>query len=52
MTYYLSKVQFEVSNDDGKVKKKSRTYVVEAVSVTDAETKVHKYLKNKNKIKP
>jgi hypothetical protein len=46
MPYYLSKVQFEVSNDDGKVKKQSRTYVVEAVSVTDAETKVHQYLKN------
>jgi hypothetical protein len=46
MAFYISKVQFEISNNDGKIKKQSRTYVVEAVSVTDAETKLHGYLKN------
>jgi hypothetical protein len=46
MAFYVSKVQFEISNNDGKIKKQSRTYVVEAVSVTDAETKLHGYLKN------
>lgn len=46
MAFYISKVQFEIGNDNGKIKKQSRTYVVEAVSVTDAETKLHMYLKN------
>lgn len=46
MPFYISKVQFEIGNDNGKIKKQSRTYVVDAVSVTDAETKLHEYLKN------
>ncbi len=45
MAYYIAKVQFEIANDgNGKVKKKARTYVVDAVSITDAEVQVNKYL--------
>lgn len=45
MAYYIAKVQFEIANDgNGKVKKKVRTYVVDAVSITDAEVQVNKYL--------
>ena len=46
MAFYISKVQFEIGNDNGKIKKQSRAYVVQAVSVTDAEAKLHGYLKN------
>ena len=46
MGFYLAKVQFEITNEQGKVKKHNRTYVVDAVSVTDAEAMVNKYLKN------
>ena len=44
MAFYLAKVQFEITNDNGKVKKHSRSYKVNAVSVTDAEVQVNKYL--------
>lgn len=45
MSYYIAKVQFEITNDgNGKIKNKTRTYVVDAVSITDAEVKVNKYL--------
>ncbi len=44
MAFYLAKVQFEITNDNGKVKKHSRSYMVNAVSVTDAEVQVNKYL--------
>jgi len=46
MSYYMCKVTFEVVLDNGKVKKQGRSYVVSAVSVTDAEAKIHTYLKN------
>ena len=44
MAFYLAKVQFEITHDNGKVKKQSRSYMVNAVSVTDAEVQVNKYL--------
>ena len=44
MAFYLAKVQFEITHDNGKVKKQGRTYMVNAVSVTDAEVQVNKYL--------
>jgi hypothetical protein len=44
MAFYLAKVQFEITNDQGKVKRHNRTYMVDAVSVTDAEVQVNKYL--------
>lgn len=46
MAFYLSKVQFEVTNENGRVKKQTRQYMVDAVSVTDAEVQINKYLKN------
>ena len=46
MAFYLAKVQFEITNEQGKVKKHNRTYVVSAVSVTDAEVLVNRYLKD------
>lgn len=46
MSYYMCKVSFEIVLDNGKAKKQNRLYVVSAVSVTDAEAKVHEYLKN------
>lgn len=46
MAFYLAKVQFEVTNENGKVKKHNRSYVVNGVSVTDAEVQVNKYLRN------
>jgi hypothetical protein len=46
MAFYIAKVQFEIENDKGKVKKHMRTYIVNAVSVTDAEVQVNKYLKS------
>jgi hypothetical protein len=44
MAFYLTKIQFEISHENGKVKKQSRSYMVNAVSVTDAEVRVNKYL--------
>ena len=44
MAFYLTKIQFEISHENGKVKKQSRSYMVNAVSVTDAEVQVNKYL--------
>jgi len=46
MAFYISKVQFEFTGENGKVKKKNRIYVVDAVSVTDAEVKINEYLAN------
>ena len=45
MSFYIAKVQFEIENEKGKIKNQTRTYMVNAVSVTDAEVKIHKYLK-------
>jgi len=44
MSFYLAKVQFEFTAENGKVKKQTRSYMVNAVSVTDAEVQVNKYL--------
>lgn len=46
MAFYITKVQFEFTGENGKVKKKNRIYVVDAVSVTDAEVKINEYLVN------
>lgn len=46
MSYYMCKVAFEVVLDNGKVKKQGRSFVVDAVSVTDAEAKLHTFLKD------
>jgi hypothetical protein len=46
MNFYKCRVSFEVTLDNGKVKNQNREYVVSAVSVTDAEAKLHGFLKN------
>jgi hypothetical protein len=44
MQYYVAKVKFVTTDDNGRVKKSSREYLVEAVSIGDAEVIVHKCL--------
>jgi hypothetical protein len=44
MQYYIAKVKFVTTDDNGKVKKSGREYLVEAVSIGDAEVIVHKNL--------
>jgi len=46
--YYMARVQLEFENDNGQVKKKSETYLVNAESVTDAEAIVHAEFKDYN----
>jgi|TARA_Y100000385_G_C12985567_1_gene590444 hypothetical protein len=40
--FYQGKVKIEFENDKGKVQKINEVYLVEAVSVTDAEAKLYK----------
>lgn len=40
------KVEFEVDNGNGKIKKKSETYLVDALSVTEAEARVIEHFKS------
>ena len=40
--FYKGKVKIEFENDKGKVQKINEVYLVEAVSVTDAEAKLYK----------
>jgi hypothetical protein len=44
MQYYVAKVKFVTTDDNGRVKKSGREYLVEAVSIGDAEVIVHKNL--------
>ncbi len=37
--YYSVKIQIRLEDENGKIKKKSESYLVNAVSVTDAEAK-------------
>lgn len=46
MGLYSARVQFEVTDDKGSVKHQMRSYIVNAVSITDADEKVHRYLKD------
>ena len=46
MSYYVAKVKVVISNDNGKQKKNVEQYLVNAVSVTDAESKIHEEFKN------
>ena len=42
MSYYIAKVKVLHEDDNGRIKKTTETYLVDAVSVTDAEVKVVK----------
>ena len=46
MKYYIAKVKVVMTDDKGRQKNISEQYCVHAVSVTDAETKVHEEFKN------
>lgn len=39
------KVEFETDNGNGKIKKVTETYLVDAMTVTEAETRVHEFFK-------
>jgi len=41
--YYNARVRVKFEDDNGKLKKKTESYLVSAVSVTDAEAIVHSY---------
>lgn len=40
--FFVGKVKVETQDDRGKIKKNTEQYLVEAVSVTDAEVKINK----------
>jgi hypothetical protein len=42
--YYIVKVEFQLEDDKGKLKKQKVDYLIDAVSVTEAEVKMTKYL--------
>lgn len=44
--HYLGKVKFETTDDNGKTKSKTRKYIIEAVSIGDAEAIIHENLKD------
>ena len=44
MQYFQVKVQFTVEDGKGKVKKQNVLYLVDAMSVTEAEANITKYL--------
>ena len=46
MKYYKAKVKVITQDDKGRQKRNVEEYLVNAVSVTDAETKVHEEFKN------
>ena len=46
MSYYIAKVKVVVSDNNGKQKKNVEQYLVNAVSVTDAESKIHADFQN------
>lgn len=45
MKYWTTTVQFETIDSQGKLKKTRETYLVDAVSATEAEALVHKEMK-------
>ena len=42
--YYIVKVEFQLEDDKGRTKKQKCDYLVDAVSVTEAEAKMTKFL--------
>jgi hypothetical protein len=42
--YYQVKVQFLLEEESGKIKKQNHNYLVDALSVTEAETRVTEFL--------
>jgi hypothetical protein len=46
--YYIVKVEFKFEDDKGKMKKQKLDYLVDAVSVTEAEAKMTRWLTERN----
>jgi hypothetical protein len=46
--YYTVKVEFLFEDDKGKIKKQKLDYLVDAMSVTEAEAKITKWLIDRN----
>jgi len=46
MKYFLVKVEFQTEDDKGKTKHQSYIYLVDSMSVTEAEVKTVKYLRD------
>jgi hypothetical protein len=42
--YFTVKAVFEIEDNKGKVKKQTETYLVDAMSVTEAEARITEYL--------
>jgi hypothetical protein len=46
--YYIVKVEFQSIDDKGKTKRQKLDYLVDAVSVTEAEAKITRWLVERN----
>lgn len=47
LKYWMVTVQFEIENDKGKVRKIKEPYLIDAMSATEAEAKLHEYMKER-----
>jgi hypothetical protein len=48
MQYFQVKVEFKTEDDKGRIKRQSYLYLVDAMSVTEAEAKIVKYLRDQS----
>jgi hypothetical protein len=48
MKYYQVKVEFKTEDDKGRIKRQSYLYLVDAQSVTEAEARTVKYLRDQS----
>ena len=48
MKYFQVKVEFKTEDDKGRIKRQSYLYLVDAQSVTEAEARTVKYLRDKS----
>jgi len=48
MKYWQTKVKVQHEDESGKLKTTTETYLVDALSPTDAETKIHKDFEGEN----
>jgi len=48
MRYYQVKVEFKTEDDKGRIKRQSYLYLVDAQSVTEAEARTVKYLRDQS----
>ena len=48
MQYFQVKVEFKTEDDKGKIKRQSYMYLVDAQSVTEAEARMVKYLRDQS----